>query len=95
MDDGEIWVLPTEGTRPRSDGVFQTWDVFTTDGRWDRRVALTCPADPERDRLFLLDDERAVLVSGFQGALDALRGETNDDDETEAEPMEVILYRIR
>jgi hypothetical protein len=93
--DGEIWVLPTEGTRPGDDGVFQTWDVFTADGRWDRRVALRCAGDPERDRLFLLDGGRALLVSGFQNALDALRGEETDDDSDDAEPMEVILYRIR
>lgn len=94
--DGELWVLPTEGTRGRPDGVLQTWDVFDAAGRWDRRVDVRCPGDPEQDRLFLIDESRALLVSGFTGARDALTGEViEDEDLDDAAPMEVILYDIR
>lgn len=96
-DNGEIWILPTEGTRPQTEGVFQVWDVFTETGTWDRQVAISGPGDSERDQLFLMNDGRALLVSGFQNALDAMRGQSSDDESNtdDAEPMEVILYEIR
>ncbi len=94
----ELWVLSSRGVHDQPAGVLQTWDVFTADGRFDRQVALRAPGDGERDRVILLDDDRCLVVSGFQDARDALDGTGGDDPEADLEyatPVEVIAYAIR
>ncbi len=95
--DNEIWVLPSAGQRGQPDGTLQTWDVFQQDGTWDRQVAVHGPGDGMRDRVFFLGDQRVLIVSGFQDALDAIDGVSSDDDdaESDATPIEVILYQIK
>jgi len=88
----ELWVLPREGARSAG-GVLQTWDVFTADGRWDRRERLHVPGDGERDRLLFLDDGRALLVSGFRDALEAMFG-GGTEDAGAADPVRLTLYRL-
>lgn len=93
--DDEIWVLPGEGVRDRPVGVLQTWDVFTPDGVWARRVHLKAPGDGARDRLIFLDEDRALLVIGFQDAFDAMRGADLDQAELDdAPPVQIVLYTI-
>ena len=96
--DGELWVLPSRGIHDQPPGVLQTWDVFTEEGIFDRQVSLLAPGDGTRDRVILLDDTHALVVSGFQDAQDAFAGTGDDDTETDLEfatPVEVIAYAIR
>jgi len=94
-DDGEIWVLPSRGTRNQPAGVVATFDVFTPDGTFDRQVQVACPGNGAKDGLFLLDAERVMLVKGYTDAVAAMFGgagvETEDED---AAPMELVCYRI-
>jgi hypothetical protein len=94
--DGEIWVLPSDGQRGQPDGILQTWDIFLENGTWDRQVAVRGPGDGLRDRVFFLGHQRVLIVAGFQDALDAIDGVSSDDDdaESDAAPIEVILYQI-
>jgi len=94
----ELWVLPSRGLHDQPPGVLQTWDVFTSEGLFDRQVALRAPGDGTRDRVILLDDDRALVVSGFQDARDAFTGAGGKDDEDDldyATPVEVITYATR
>ena len=94
--DDEILVLPATGRHDRPEGVFQTWDVFDTKGVFERQLEITCPGDGSRDMIFFVGDDLAIVVAGYQDALDALQGvESGDDsDEGEATPVEIIAYAI-
>lgn len=94
-DGGNLWVLPSRGTREQPEGVVATFDVFDPAGRFDRQVQFVCPeGNGERDSLFLLDDERVLLIKGY---LDAsalmLGGVVEENGDQEAEPMELVCYR--
>lgn len=94
----ELWVLTSRGVHDQPPGVLQTWDVFTADGLFDRQVSLRAPGDGARDRVILLDDDRALVVSGFQDARDAFDGTGGDETDADLEfatPVEVIAYAIR
>lgn len=88
----EIWILPHAGAAAA--GAFQVWDVFTLDGRWDRRERLLAPGDGLRDRLLFLDDRRVLVVSGFRDALDSLFGGGEADADADAAPVRITLYRL-
>ncbi|MBC8426390.1 hypothetical protein H8E07_19915 [bacterium] len=48
--------------------------------------------------MILLDDDRALVVSGFQDARDAFDGTGGDETDADLEfatPVEVIAYAIR
>lgn len=94
FDNGELWVLTPRGTHAQPKGVMQTFDVFDADGNFIHQAEVACEGNAESDRVIFLDDERMILVKGFN---DAVRGMTGASDEEEAkEPveLEVICYRI-
>jgi len=94
----ELWVLPSRGIHDQPPGILQTWDVFTAEGLFDHQVSLQAPGDGTRDRMFLLDDDRVIVVSGFQDARDAFAGAGGVDQDADldfATPVEVIAYAIR
>jgi hypothetical protein len=92
---GRLWVLPrTNVPRPPA-GVMETYDVFDASGRFTHQVAVRCPGEPRRDRLFFLDDGRAVLVQGYADALEAALGGGGAGEESEeAAPLTLICYRV-
>jgi hypothetical protein len=91
----ELWVLSSRSRREQPEGILQTYDVFDPQGRFVRQVAFAVAGDAERDRLFLLGEDRAVLVTGFVDAARASIGAGDDDEAAdEAAPLEVIGYRI-
>ncbi len=95
--DGRIWVLPSRGNRDQQAGIHSTWDVFDAEGRFVEQVAFACDGDGQRDALFLAGGDLAILVREHAGALDALRGISNEDEAAEEEdvrPLEVVCYRI-
>jgi hypothetical protein len=97
-DDGQLWVRSSRSDHERPPGVFLTYDVFDGSGRLARQVAVHGPGDPAEDGLFLLGQDRAVVVRGMVGAALAMvgaRGNAQQDgDEEEAAPLEVICYRL-
>jgi hypothetical protein len=62
--DGEVWVLPSTGTRDQPEGVMLTFDVFSAQYAFVRQEAISCPGDPEEDVLFPLDGGTFALVRG-------------------------------
>jgi hypothetical protein len=73
----------------------ETYDVFDASGRFTHQVAVRCPGEPRRDRLFFLDDGRAVLVQGYADALEAALGGGGAGEESEeAAPLTLICYRV-
>jgi hypothetical protein len=97
--DEELWVGTSRGSsvEERPAGAFVVLDAFDREGRYRRQIVLEGPGDPERDQLFMLDEERIVVVVG---ALDAFltqqgvgTGEAESESEFEASPLEIICYR--
>jgi len=93
--DGELWILPSRGTREQPDGIVATFDVFDAAGRFDRRVRMACPeGNGEEDGIFLLDDGRVLLVKGYVDAMATMFGGAMDTpDDEEAAPMALVCYR--
>ena len=93
--DGNLWVECSRGGVDQPEGVFFTWDVFDGDGRFIEQVAAHCPGDGTED-VMLWREDIAVQVTGFWDAVRSLQGggAGADEDDDEAEPMEVICYRV-
>ncbi|MBT7311538.1 6-bladed beta-propeller [bacterium] len=88
--DGTIWILDSYGAKNQPDGVISSWDVFSADGNYLRRVEVVVPGR-NNDRLFFVDSDHVVIVHGFGNAEAALQGYETDDD---ASPVKVVCYRI-
>jgi hypothetical protein len=94
-DDGDLWVLPSRGTREQPAGVLATFDVFSPDGVFDRQVQVACPGDGATDGVFLLGTDRVLVIKGFVDAMATMFGGGVDPvDGQEAAPMELVCYRI-
>ena len=66
---------------------------FDREGRYARRVAMSCPGDGVADALFPAGEGRWVLVRNqLSAALSSMGAESAGETE-EPEPMEIIVYR--
>jgi len=95
--DGSIWVLSTRGIRSPEAGAMVTFDVFDPDGVYVRRVNVHGPWNGRTDTVLLVDDDHAVVVTGFKDAMIAqfTNGNMTVDLEGEAGSVEVIFCRVR
>lgn len=95
-DDGNLWILSSRGMREQPDGVMATFDVFDPSGRFDRQVQVICPeGDATEDGIFLLDDDRVLLIKGYVDATAAAFGGGGVEDEGDSDPMELVCYSIK
>jgi sugar lactone lactonase YvrE len=96
-DDGFLWVLSSRSTREQPEGIFQTYDVFDSEGHFVKQVAVACEGNGQDDGLMMLGDDRVIVIKGMIAALRSMfsRGteETSDADE-QIEPLEVVCYRV-
>ena len=95
--DGTIWVLTTHGIRDQAPGVMVTFDVYSPSGEYVRQVAVHFDADARHDGVFLLQDDRAVVVKGFvDAAMAQFTGGRMSVDFSDAEAtMEMIYCCVR
>ncbi|MCB1149970.1 hypothetical protein KDK88_00370, partial [bacterium] len=91
-DDGLVWVLTPNGAFDQPDGVLQTWDVFTPEGEFLKRVAIPLGHRMREGTCHLVGDGMLVVVRGTGTAFNA-EAETEEGAE-EPEPLEVICFRI-
>ncbi len=94
-DDGELWVLPSQGRQDQPEGILVTYDVFDTKGRFVNQAAVSCPGDGTEDQLFPVGNDVWVLVRNLTSAALSAAGGGGDEDGEEAEPMEVVCYRAK
>ena len=90
-DDATIWVLTPHGHEDQLAGILETWDVFAPDGEYLRQVTLPLGHEMNEGTCYLVGENRMVVVRGSDSAFDA----TDDDGETEIEPLEVICYEMQ
>jgi hypothetical protein len=91
--DGEIWVLPSTGTRNQPEGIMLTFDVFSSERVFVRQEAMVCPGDPEEDALFLLDARTVALVRGaVQARRNTFGGSRGEEKEIYAHDL--LIYEM-
>ncbi len=94
-DDGTLWVVPSRGAIDQPEGILGIYDVFDKNGRFARQVTLKGQGDPAFDGIFFVKD-RVFVVTDWINALMALQGGAGAAEEDEdAEPMEIISYRLK
>ncbi|MCP4573957.1 MAG: hypothetical protein GY838_16480 [bacterium] len=94
---GNLWILPSDGTVDQPEGVFATYDVFTPDGKFDHQVQAVCEGDGTEDGIFILGEDRAMVIKGYVDATATMfggGGAAVEEEGEEADPMEMIYYRI-
>jgi len=93
-EDGTMWVRSAEGTHARPDGALASFDVFDAAGRYERQLTMNGQFDPEADGLFV-SGAYLLVVTDLQSAREAAMGGVEGDDvDADAEPMEIICYRM-
>jgi len=94
--DGSIWVLTSRAMWDSPEGVFTSYDVFSPDGVYQKKLDIICEGDSRKDFLFFGGDDLVFVVTGFwDAALSQFGGAGGDDDDEEPEPMAVICYQIK
>jgi len=93
---GRLWVLPSRGIKDQPEGIHSTWDVFDPQGSFQRTVAVACEGRGGQDALFFVGEDRVVLIKAHTEAMQAFRGQGQEQDaeDIEARPLEVVVYRI-
>ena len=91
---GEVWVLPPRGVRNQPEGVLATYDVFDAEGQFVRREQVHCEGNGRRDGLIFIGDDRLLVVRGLTDAMGAQFGGGTGEGGQEAEPIQIICYRI-
>ena len=95
--DGNIWVLPSHGTREQTEGVFRTYDIFDADGHFQEVVRLAVDIDDEKDRLHRLADGRWIILRNIISALESMyadyREDATEELSTEEEALEIVCLR--
>lgn len=95
-NDGSIWVLTSKAMWDSPEGIFTSYDVFSPDGVYQKKLDIVCDGDSRADFLFFAGDDLAFVVTGFwDAALSQFGGAGASEDEEEPEPMEIICYRIK
>jgi hypothetical protein len=101
--DGRLFVRTCWDARKLlADGVASRYDVISPEGEFIEQVSYIVPEfDNRDDRLVFMDGEHFLLIRNFDQAQDAMgAGFGGDEDEDaeedleEAEPIEVVLYRL-
>lgn len=100
--DGRLFVNNCHSQRKLlPQGVAGRFDVIAPDGQFLEELTLTIPEfNNEQDRLIFLDGIHWLLIRHFDSASAAMNagfggdGEDDEVDLEEAEPLEVVLYRM-
>jgi hypothetical protein len=94
-DNGELWVLSSQGAFDVSEGFIAAFDVFDGGGQFTREITLEGEGDYAEDGFYLVKD-RLYVVKGLRSARRAMlgAGEGAEPEEDDAEPMAVTCYDI-
>jgi len=94
-EDGNLWVLNSNGSRDYPEGTMGTFDVFDKDGHFVRQVTLQGEGNPRTDGYYFVQDRLYVVTDLLQAAISLQSGgQSFDLGDEEPEPMSVICYQI-
>ncbi len=93
--DGMLWVRDAWGRVSQPAGVFETWDLFDAQGRYQRQVSLAVDAHPDEDQLFRIGQRRFVLIRGFEERVRIQIGGGDGEGVDDGTPsFELICYEV-
>ncbi len=91
--DGRLWIQSGHADSDLPPGTWVLFDVFDADGRFEKQVALKGSYNRNRDAVFVLPNNRVMVVTG---ALDAFLNQLNSADESaeDVDPLEIICFEL-
>jgi len=94
--DGGLHVVTTRGLRTPDDGAMVSIDAFDRAGVFTERIDVHGPWDGRTDAVFFLDDDRAVVITGYADAMVAqfTGGNMAVEVADEEGSIEVICCRV-
>jgi 6-bladed beta-propeller len=94
-EDNRLWVQADIGDDALPEGTWAMFDVFDTEGQFEKQVALAGSYNRYRDAVFILPDGRAIVVTG---ALDAFLNQMGagggEENAIEIDPLEIICFEL-
>jgi hypothetical protein len=93
-EDGTLWVQCSAYRWRAAEGVFTSFDVYDTEGRYQQRVDLVAPADAAEDGLYFAGDRAYVVTDLFNAIMTSIGGEAGAEVDADAEPVTVIAFEF-
>ena len=93
FEEDTVWVLTPHGTSDQPEGVLETWDVFSPEGRYLRQVPIPLGHEMNEGTCFLVGGGRLVVLRGTTAGPGD--GDQDLEEEKDPEPLEVICYQVR
>ncbi len=101
-DDGRLFVRTCFDQEDLLEtGVAGRFDIISAGGEFVEQLIVAVPGfDGKKDRLVFMDGENFVVIRNFDQAQKAMEagfgdgGEEEEDDLEDAEPLEVVFYRV-
>ena len=85
--------MSSQGAWERGEGVFASYDVYDTEGRFQRRVHLLGEGDPVEDGEFFAGD-RLYRVTNLLSSVMAEFGGDSAGEDDDGEPLQLIAYSL-
>ena len=93
-EDGTLWVQSSTYRWRASEGVFTSFDVYDTVGRYLQRVDLIAEADAVEDGLFFAGNRAYVVTDLFNALMARMGGDSEEEEDLDAEPVTVISFEF-
>jgi hypothetical protein len=92
--DGTLWVQSSAYRWRSPEGVFTSFDVYDTMGRYLQKVDLMADANAVEDGLFFAGNRAFVVTDLYNAVMARMGGDDNEDIDDDAEPVTVISYEF-
>ncbi len=95
-DNGNLWVLPSQGSWGAGEGIFASIDEYDAAGRYLRRIDLIMEGEAVEDGLFIIGDRIYRVSDLFNAIMASLGGGADDesDDTLDMDPLRIIAYEL-
>ncbi len=93
-EDGTLWVQSGAHRWRSPEGVFTSYDVYDTVGRFLQKVDLIADADAVEDGLFFAGNRAYVVTDLYNAIMARMGGGSEENVDIEAEPVTVISYEF-
>jgi len=95
-DNNSMWVRHSRSGRFEEGATGFAFDVFDSEGSFQRQVTFLCEANPVDDQIFRVSDDILILVKGSIPAIHASMagGQGEFEEESDEQEMEVVCFRI-
>jgi len=96
LEDGSLWVSNSRDNRTLPEGILVSFDVFDNSGHYQKKVHIKGSGDIDRDALFMVNEDKLVLVTGATDAWRSMQAVNVEEGEVEDEAtaLEVICYEL-